>query len=78
MASWRTSLNDRGFCKKLRENNVKESRQKAAAYSKGIFAISENDLFVWDSYSSHLVFYNLKNLDTEIPDRQERVQVNGN
>ena len=76
MASWRTVLNERGFCKKIKENNAKESRKKAISYSKGIFAISENDLFVWDTSVSHLIFYNLNNLETS--DRKERVQVKRN
>ena len=71
-----TLLNERGFCKKLRENNAKESKKKVSPYSKGLIAISENDLFVWDNSSSHLIYYNLKNLGTE--NREERVQVKRN
>ena len=69
-----SNLNELGFFKKLRENNVKDSKKKSTLYAKGLFGINENDLFIWDGCLSHLLFYNLKNF--ELVDRKERVQVN--
>ncbi|XP_060083278.1 nucleoporin 88-like isoform X2 [Ylistrum balloti] len=68
--NWRTCLNDQPFCKQLRENNAKDSGQKRYSTSKGLTAIQGGDLYVWDSFSCHLVFYNLKNLLPECADRE--------
>ncbi|OWF40258.1 Nuclear pore complex protein Nup88 [Mizuhopecten yessoensis] len=68
--NWRTCLNDQPFCKQLRENNAKDSRQKRCSTSKGLTAVQGGDLYVWDSFASHLVFYNLKNLLPECADRE--------
>ncbi|XP_053375397.1 nucleoporin 88-like [Mercenaria mercenaria] len=71
---WRTSLNETSFCKRIRENNARESRQNTQLESKGLTAVNDNDLFIWDNSSTHLINYNLQNL-TEISDRKSRFQV---
>jgi len=60
--NWRTCLNSQPFCKLLRENNAKDSKQKVSSDSKGLVAVQDSDLFVWDSYASHLIYFNLKHL----------------
>lgn len=60
--NWRTCLNDQSFCKQLRENNAKDSGQKHSSTSKCLTALQGGDLYVWDSYSAHIVYYNLKHL----------------
>lgn len=73
--TWRTLLNERTFCKKVRENNAKESIRKAKSESKGIIAVSDNDLFVWDNTASYFNYYNLHNLQEQSPEKQNRAQV---
>ncbi|KAJ8312006.1 hypothetical protein KUTeg_009379 [Tegillarca granosa] len=67
--NWRTCLNDQTFCKHLRENNAKDSRQKISSESKSLAAVQDSDLYVWDSYLSQLIYFNLKHL---LPDSHER------
>lgn len=74
---WRTLLNERAFCKKVRENNAKESVKKTKTESKGIIAASDNDLFVWDNAASHFKYYNLQNLREHSPEKRNRSQVHG-
>lgn len=72
---WRTLLNERNFCKKIRENNAKESVRKSRTEARGIIATNDNDLFVWDNVSSHFQYYNLQNLTEQSPEKQNRAQV---
>ena len=72
---WRTCLNESTFCKKLRENNARESNGKVHSESKGLVAVNDSDAFIWDEQASHLIFYNLKNILTDTVDRKERHQV---
>ena len=72
---WRTCLNEHPFCKHLRENNAKDSNAKLQHDSKGLVAIQDGNLYVWDSYSAHLVHFNLKNLLPEAQERYRRFQV---
>jgi hypothetical protein len=71
---WRTSLNESSFSKKIRENNARESQKNCQLESKGLIAVNDNDLFIWDNASCHLINYNLQNLN-EISERKSRFQV---
>lgn len=72
---WRTSLNESSFCKRIRENNARESRQSSQIESKGLTAVNDNDLFIWDNASSHLINYNLLNLTEISAEKKSRFQV---
>lgn len=71
---WRKLLNESRFCKIIRENNSNESKRNTQLECKGLTAINDHDLFLWDNSASHLTFYNLQNL-TEVSDRKTRFQV---
>ncbi|XP_060594751.1 nucleoporin 88-like [Ruditapes philippinarum] len=71
---WRTSLNESSFSKKIRENNARESQKNCQLESKGLIAVNDNDLFIWDNASCHLINYNLQNLN-EFSERKSRFQV---
>lgn len=59
---WRTSLNEKSFCKEIREKNANESKQSSHSETRGLTAVNDNDLFIWDNASSRLISYNLLNL----------------
>jgi len=73
--TWRTLLNERNFCKKVRENNAKESTRKTNSESKSVIAGNDNDLFVWDNAASHFQYYNLQNLNEQSGEKLNRAQV---
>ncbi|WAR02636.1 NUP88-like protein [Mya arenaria] len=62
---WRTCLNEKSFCKKIREHNGKESIRKSKAEAKSLIAVNDNDLFIWDNASCHFYYFNLNNLTGE-------------
>ena len=74
-SSWCNNLNSHQFCKLLRENNVKDSRKKLAVDAKQLILTYDCDLYVWDSYACHLIYFNIKNLLPEAKDKSNRYQV---
>ncbi|KAL3856806.1 hypothetical protein ACJMK2_011523 [Sinanodonta woodiana] len=70
--NWHAFLNECSFCKKLRENNAKDSRKKLQGEAKGIITIQDNELYVWDSLCSHLLHYNLKNI-LQVPEERHQI-----
>ncbi|XP_071178496.1 nucleoporin 88-like isoform X2 [Mytilus edulis] len=72
--SWRTCLNNQKFVKNLAENNSKDSKQKLRNLAKSLFVVYDSDLYVWDSYACHIVYFNLKQLLLEDKEKQERFQ----
>jgi len=72
--TWRTRLNDKSFVKKIRENNVKESVRKSKTEVKGLVAVNDHDLFIWDNCLCHFTYFNLHNL-TDDSEKQNRFQV---
>lgn len=72
---WRSCLNDQKFVKNIAENNVKDSRQKLKNIAKNLFVVDNSDLYVWDSYASHIVYFNLKQLLLGDLERRQRFQV---
>ncbi|XP_067648848.1 nucleoporin 88-like [Haliotis asinina] len=75
-STWRTSLNLHQFCKQLKENNAKDSLKKIAFDSKELIVTTyDGDLFVWDAYSSHMVYFRLKNLLPEAKEKAHRYQI---
>ncbi|KAL4224419.1 ribosomal small subunit export from nucleus [Mactra antiquata] len=70
---WRSRLNERTFCKLLRENNVTDSKRSSNNECKCLIAINQNDLFVWDNANSCLAFFNLLNLTQS--ERRNRYQI---
>ena len=71
---WRKVLNEGSFCKTLRENNAAESNRKLLNDAKSLLLVLDNDLFIWDNKSSHLIFYNLNNLTLETNSARHQVK----
>lgn len=59
---WRTRLNDLTFCKKLRENNAKDSKHKTHNDDRRLLTVFDSKLFVWDCSQTHLIYFNLLNV----------------
>ncbi|KAL5016642.1 hypothetical protein ScPMuIL_006231 [Solemya velum] len=62
---WRTRLNDLTFCKKIRENNAKDSKHKLQTDAKRLLVVFDSKLFVWDCSQTHLIYFNLRNVLSE-------------
>ena len=73
--SWRTCLNSQKFVKKLAENNSRDSQRKLKNAAKNVFVVDDNDLYAWDSYDCHILYYNLKQLLLPDKEKQEKFQV---
>ena len=58
-SAWRTVLNKHQIFDELRKY---KDDQKLLIDSTNILAIQDGEIFVWDSYNSHLLTTNLKNL----------------
>ncbi|XP_041349036.1 nucleoporin 88-like [Gigantopelta aegis] len=74
--SWCNGLNSHQFCKLLKENNVKDSRKKLTSDAKELILTHDCDLYVWDSYACHLIYFNIKNLlpEAKPKDKANRYQ----
>ncbi|XP_052220932.1 nucleoporin 88-like isoform X2 [Dreissena polymorpha] len=71
---WRTCLNEKSFCKFIRENNANESNRKAKTEAKCLIAVNDYDLFIWDNASCHLIYFKLQNID-DCAEKRNRNQI---
>lgn len=62
VSSWRELLNRHKLCKKLKENNAKDSRQKQHNEAKNFLTLHGSDLFIWDSVDTAILHCNLRSL----------------
>lgn len=59
---WREKLKVHPICQRLKKNIGQNVQPDILGNAKGLIAVKNGDLFVWDSYSAQVLHCKLKNL----------------
>lgn len=61
-SNWHELLNKHKLCKRLKENNAKDSAKKQHSEAKNFLTLHGSDIFVWDSVDAAILHCNLRSL----------------